>query len=59
MTKKDKEQSKRFMDKAKELDSDESGRTFEQALKKIIPRNNRKRGDKATIKSDGSEEQES
>ena len=37
MTKKDKEQGKRFIKKAKELDSDKSGDLFERAFQKIIP----------------------
>lgn len=31
------EQSKRFIEKAKELGADESGEAFERALKKIVP----------------------
>ena len=34
----DKEQSQRFVEKAKELGADESGRSFARAFKKIIPR---------------------
>ena len=37
MTKKDKEQSKRFIEKAKELKTDESNKAFEDAFKKIVP----------------------
>ena len=33
----DKEQSKRFIEKARELGADESGEEFERALKKIVP----------------------
>ena len=32
-----KAQSKRFVEKAKELGADESGEAFERALKKIVP----------------------
>lgn len=39
----DKEQSKRFIDKAKELDSDESGKAFDRALKNIKQPSNQKR----------------
>ena len=59
MAKKDKEQSKAFINKARELEADESGRKFEQAFEKIIPRKNRKREDKPTGKSDRSEERAS
>lgn len=31
----DKEQSKRFIDKAKELDSDESGKSFKRVIENI------------------------
>ena len=34
----DKEQSQRFVEKAKELSADESGRSFSRAFKKITPR---------------------
>lgn len=33
----DKEQSQRFVENAKELGSDESGRSFARAFKKIVP----------------------
>ena len=33
----DKEQSKRFIDKAKELDSDESGKAFKRVIDAITP----------------------
>ena len=33
----DKEQSKRFIEKARELEADESDEAFERAFKKIIP----------------------
>ena len=33
----DKEQSKRFIEKARELEADETGETFERAFTKIIP----------------------
>lgn len=56
MPRKDKEQSKAFIDKARELEADESGRRFEQVFEKIIPRKKRKRKDKPTGKSDRSEE---
>ncbi len=39
-TKKDekqKAQSKRFVEKAKELGADESGEAFERAIKKVVP----------------------
>ena len=44
MTKKDKGQSKRFIEKAKELSADESEERFERALKMIAP-------PKGTVKS--------
>ena len=56
MPSKDKEQSERFIQKAKELEADESGRKFEQVFEKIIPRKNRKRESKPTGKTDRSEE---
>jgi hypothetical protein len=34
----DKEQSKRFVEKAKELGFDESGKAFEIAIKTVIPK---------------------
>jgi hypothetical protein len=34
----DKEQSKRFIEQARELGADESGKKFERAFKKIVPR---------------------
>ena len=34
----DKEQSARFVETAKALESDESGKTFERALRKIVPK---------------------
>ena len=34
---KDKEQSKRFIEKAREIGADESGESFEHAFKKITP----------------------
>lgn len=37
MARKDKEQSDRFIKKAKELESDESGKAFEFAFKKLAP----------------------
>ena len=37
MAKKDKEQSTRFIEKAEELGSDESGRLFDRAFNKIVP----------------------
>jgi hypothetical protein len=36
----DKEQSERFIEKAKELESDESGKIFEEAFKVILPEKN-------------------
>lgn len=33
----DKEQSKRFIEKAREIDADESGEAFERAFKKAVP----------------------
>ena len=33
----DKEQSKRFIKKARELDADETGEVFERVFKKIVP----------------------
>ena len=33
----DKEQSRRFVEKAREIEADESGETFERAIKKVIP----------------------
>lgn len=33
----DPEQSERFVEQARELEADESGKAFEQALKKIVP----------------------
>ena len=33
----DKEQSKRFIEKARELGGDESGEEFERAFKKVVP----------------------
>jgi hypothetical protein len=33
----DKEQSKRFIEKGRELEADESGEAFEQVFKKILP----------------------
>ena len=33
----DKEQSERFKETARELDVDESGETFERALRRILP----------------------
>jgi len=33
----DKEQSKRFVEKARELESDESGEAFERAIKSVTP----------------------
>lgn len=38
MAKKEKSQSEKFIETAKELDSDESGETFERAMKKIVPK---------------------
>jgi hypothetical protein len=35
----DKEQSKRFIDKAEEIQSDDAENAFEKALKKIIKKN--------------------
>ena len=35
----DKAQSKRFIEKARELEADESGEVFERTFKKIIPPN--------------------
>ena len=43
MTKKDKAQTKRFIDKARELEADETGKRFERALGKIVPP--KRRGD--------------
>lgn len=34
---KDKKQSKRFIEKAREIGVDESGETFERAFKKAVP----------------------
>jgi hypothetical protein len=34
----DKEQSKRFIEKAREIEADETGEAFERAIKKIVPR---------------------
>jgi hypothetical protein len=50
MAKKDKtkEQSERFIKKAKELDSDESGETFDRAVKKIVPPTRRR--DKSALR---------
>ena len=33
----DKAQSKRFIEKAREVEADESGKAFEQVFKKIVP----------------------
>ena len=33
----DPEQSKRFIETARELEADESGKAFERAIKKIVP----------------------
>lgn len=33
----DKAQSERFIDKARELEADESGKVFERAFKRILP----------------------
>ncbi len=33
----DKEQSKRFVEKARELESDETSKAFEKMFKKIVP----------------------
>ncbi len=33
----DKEQSKRFIEKAREIEADECGEAFERAFKKILP----------------------
>ena len=33
----DKEQSKRFVKKAREMEADKSGKAFERAMKKIVP----------------------
>jgi hypothetical protein len=41
----DPEQSKRFIDMARELGSDETGDAFERALKKIARRKNKDRHD--------------
>ena len=47
-TKKDqKDQSERFIEKAKELGVDESGEAFERALKKIVPPKKPKKTDQA------------
>ena len=35
----DKEQSKRFIERAREIEADESDEAFERALKKIVPPN--------------------
>lgn len=56
MAKKDKEQSKRFIEKARELEADESGQKFEQVIEKIIPSKKRKRENKLILKLDRSEE---
>lgn len=37
MVAKEKSQSERFIEKAKELGADESGKEFERALKKVVP----------------------
>lgn len=39
MEAKEKPQSERFIEKAKELGADESGEAFERALKKVIHKN--------------------
>ena len=39
----DKEQSQRFIEKARELGADESGKKFERALKKLVPPVKRRR----------------
>ena len=44
MPRKDKEQSDRFIKKAKELGADESGNLFERAIKKIVPPIKKRRG---------------
>lgn len=36
----DKEQSKRFVEKAHEVEADESGEAFERAFKKVVPPQN-------------------
>ena len=59
MSKQDTVQSKAFIDKARELEVDESGRKFERVFKKIVPRKKRKREDKPTGQSDRSEERAS
>ena len=54
MARKDKEQSERFIQKARELEADESVHNFEQVFEKIIPRKDRKREDKPSGKADRS-----
>ena len=34
----DKAQSERFIEKARELEADETGKAFKRALKKVLPR---------------------
>jgi len=43
MEKQDKDQSKRFIEKARELSADETGKKFERAFKKIVPRAKRRK----------------
>ena len=42
----DKAQSKRFIDKARELETDESNEAFERVVNKIIPAKKRRESDR-------------
>ena len=44
----DKEQAKRFIDSAKALEADESGRQFEAALKIVVPPHDKPKKAKTT-----------
>jgi hypothetical protein len=37
----DKEQSQRFVETARELEADESGKSFDKALKNVVPKKTR------------------
>jgi len=44
----DKEQSARFQEDARRLDVDESGKSFERVLKKVIPKRRKPKGSPKT-----------
>jgi len=45
----DKEQSERFIETARRLEADESGRRFEEAFRKLVPPKSPKSGEKSTL----------